>query len=452
MFLDKVIAIEANIKTYFSMGVKQETVNLSDVFTFFYSLDDKAQSEHENFKPKEELKSEIDDICPNQDVKPINKTEIPTSYFSLDQRGNNKSNSQIVKGNINKQCNNFYSQNDHAPIRFYAPVWFPQKEPDVQDFKGGSSPTLLRNQNALPFEDSTENNADHAPIVHEDEDLPVAVPWFSTDENETSNQEGDVENKNSKGLIGRKGNPKLFYCDKCSYTAKWKSALVSHLMRHKSPSETPMFRCEECGHETKRKADLRFHMIVHKDPAEVKQFKCPQLPLLLQEERRPQAAFGDALSTKALYKCQFCQYQTANKRYFTKIHSLVHKDKSELKLHMCPKCPYGAKVKTDLKRHLLTHMNESELEMFKCNWCPFQSRFKGCLRKHMLIHKDLHEIQLFECYTCGYKGKRKKDLKCHLQTHRRDECLHCDICPFKTYQKRDFRKHLESHRNVLEVE
>ncbi|KAJ8970068.1 hypothetical protein NQ317_008241 [Molorchus minor] len=50
MFLDKVIAVQANIKTDFV--VKREPVNLDNLFAFLNS----PNNEHKNIKPKEELK------------------------------------------------------------------------------------------------------------------------------------------------------------------------------------------------------------------------------------------------------------------------------------------------------------------------------------------------------------------------------------------------------------
>ncbi|KAJ8970074.1 hypothetical protein NQ317_008247 [Molorchus minor] len=413
------------------MSVKQDHVNLYEVFQFFYSLGNEDTAGWEDLKlnvanHKKELKKEM----------------VTEDLVIL--KGKNTSDSLIQVGDVTTE--NEVKGND--PLK--ADWGFLIEDANVIKTNKKLKMAVKLQYNKLTSENHGHNNPEYVPVLNEatldqDKELPVAVPWISVNDDETSNvlDQGDTGTEQSQTASPDCNDVNISCADHfmaalldgtLHYTAKWKSSLVSHLMRHKTPSETKMFRCEECGHETKRKADLRFHMIIHKDPAEVKQFKCPHCPYT--SKRNGDLKQHLMVHSTYLYKCD-----------------LIHKDKSDVPLHRCSKCPYETKIKVMLKRHLQIHRSTAELELFKCNWCQFQTRYKQCLREHLITHKDPNEIQLFECYTCGYKGKRKKDLKDHLRIHLavRGELLHCNICPFKTQVKRSYQKHLDLHKNVSEV-
>ncbi|KAJ8970069.1 hypothetical protein NQ317_008242 [Molorchus minor] len=154
-------------------------------------------SEHKDFKPKEELKTEIG-INPILDVKPIEKSEIPTGVFSqIPESGNIRTILQTqnlvpFEDSIGSNKHQEPAVNEDEDLPVAVPWLMDEDETSNMSNQDGNLRTILQTQNLEPFKDSVGSNERQEPVVNEDEDLPVAVPWFLMDEDETfnmSNQE-----------------------------------------------------------------------------------------------------------------------------------------------------------------------------------------------------------------------------------------------------------------------
>ncbi|KAJ8937190.1 hypothetical protein NQ318_005956 [Aromia moschata] len=92
---------------------------------------------------------------------------------------------------------------------------------------------------------------------------------------------------------------RTFDCSFCSYKAKYKRYLTTHMLTHKDASEVVIYQCALCSYKTKRKGNLRSHILIHKNASEV-----------------------------TTYDCSFCSYKAKHKYHLTR-HVVTHQDTSE---------------------------------------------------------------------------------------------------------------------------
>ncbi|XP_023312180.1 zinc finger protein weckle [Anoplophora glabripennis] len=115
-----------------------------------------------------------------------------------------------------------------------------------------------------------------------------------------------------------------------------------------------------------------------------------------------------------IYKCDNCPFQTKHK-YGTIKHALVHTDPSEMVTFKCLTCRRGFKRKEQLRKHVLTHM-KSNLPKFRCDECDYESIWKDNLTIHTLKHRNASELTMFKCHLCPHETKIKASLRLHLVT------------------------------------
>ncbi|KAH8032384.1 hypothetical protein HPB51_024513 [Rhipicephalus microplus] len=77
-------------------------------------------------------------------------------------------------------------------------------------------------------------------------------------------------------------------------------------------------------------------------------------------------------------------------------------------LHMCRKCPYVSRWKTNLTRHLRKHTGERP---FQCHLCPSSFISKCTLSRHLQSHTGERP---FSCVYCHMSYSRKDNLKKHM--------------------------------------
>ena len=103
------------------------------------------------------------------------------------------------------------------------------------------------------------------------------------------------------------------------------------------------------------------------------------------------------------YKCQQCEYITAQKDHLRRHETIVHK----LKFHVCDQCHYTDGCKSDLNDHKTAAHNERKCH--ECDQCEYstptssrfiaRSRFKEHMdRRHV---NSIHmKINPFRCNKC----------------------------------------------------
>lgn len=124
----------------------------------------------------------------------------------------------------------------------------------------------------------------------------------------------------------------LNVCPICSYTSASKSMFARHTRIHKVEKK---FNCHLCDYRARHKMSLIYHLKKH---------NC------------------DLLGSKE-FKCKRCNFKSDNKyKVLEHLSSCRESDKK----HVCGKCDYATKKKSDLKRHLL-RIHPENCEQFMVN-------------------------------------------------------------------------------------
>ena len=99
-----------------------------------------------------------------------------------------------------------------------------------------------------------------------------------------------------------------------------------------------------------------------------------------------QKMYSLSLANTSKYTCQFCEYQTLQKRNLTHHEQVVHEGgKFE-----CPECDYQA----NQKGHLVTHWKSMHMgQKLKCQECDYQATRTGNLHTHLYIWAKSSNVQ-----------------------------------------------------------
>ena len=139
------------------------------------------------------------------------------------------------------------------------------------------------------------------------------------------------------------------------------------------------------------------------------------------------------------YKCNNCDYETAQKAHLKKHIDSVHKG---IKPFKCNMCKFEAAQEWNLNKHIES-VHEG-IKPYMCNNCEYETE-----DKHI---KSAHEgIKSFRCNICEYETMIKTHLKWHVESvHEGFKPFKCDICDYETtLQKSDLTKHINSaHKGI----
>ena len=119
----------------------------------------------------------------------------------------------------------------------------------------------------------------------------------------------------------------------------------------------------------------------------------------------------------------------------------VSDGKENPKKFKCNTCNFSTANKGTLKKHIET-VHEG-IKPFKCDICDYECALKGNLKHHIAsVHQG---IKPFKCKLCDYEFSKNSSLKRHIESvHERIKPLNCNICDFKTATKHSLKEHIES--------
>ena len=175
------------------------------------------------------------------------------------------------------------------------------------------------------------------------------------------------------------------------------------------------------------------------------------------------------------FKCNYCKYAGAKKRYLrkhmVKIHSEymtpsklnngatahsadeTQEDNIEaLNSFKCDRCDYSTDEKYLLGRHIKNV--HSELKSFACDKCEFKTTYKYGLAKHVKVVHDHYKP--YQCtYTgCSFKGTANKaNLDIHIRAVHLNKKDHvCDVCGYATVDKHTLLSHKKGvHERIKDL-
>ena len=141
-----------------------------------------------------------------------------------------------------------------------------------------------------------------------------------------------------------------FVCAECGVGFKWKHALETHSIVHKTDRKP--FTCDTCGYTTTLKTMLNAHYKVHT---------------------------GDTL------KCSHpgCKFEAIAKSNL-RLHMVVH---TKERPHQCDICGNRFSFKKNLKRHMLLHGHPSD--NITCDICDFSTTRTDKLDSHKRLAHNL---------------------------------------------------------------
>lgn len=222
---------------------------------------------------------------------------------------------------------------------------------------------------------------------------------------------------------------KVFTCETCNKSYKWKHGLKRHEMynqhgSHKADPATKFF-CNQCPYVGKSKYNLNSHKQVHN-----KQFECKNCKERYYDKYRMERHEIKCIDQP--FPCQHCSklFRTKNSRY-------IHKSKyhSEQRFE-CDHCSEMFNNKNNLRNHILNHFK------ILCKECG-----KSVNRIDLKIHyEDEHGTKKLECDLCSSKFKRKLLLSGHFTRMHPKGNYACVLCRGGKFEKiNDLLQHQRIH-------
>ena len=192
---------------------------------------------------------------------------------------------------------------------------------------------------------------------------------------------------------------KLFKCEQCSYTCRWKANIRRHMKHSRCAEGKPYYTCPQCSYECQRKADLNDHL------------------MNAHVEYKP-------------FSCLKCNYTCKTKGNLDQHIKHVHMDD---KPFICPECNYRCKARHNLAVHM-SHVH-SDVKPLGCLQCSYRCKTRCRLVEHVkLIHS---EDRPYSCPHCGFKCKSKYYSLQHIKkVHSQHEPFTCSECA-ATYKWED---------------
>lgn len=173
-------------------------------------------------------------------------------------------------------------------------------------------------------------------------------------------------------------------------------------------------------------------------------------------------------SSKGLFKCDECAYETGRKQNL-KVHKGLHN-----KSIFCETCQHRYPSISKLKRHQLQNKHgiykTAEAESFECDKCDKSFPTPAILRKHIYDDHD-------NCEVCGKVFTNRRSLGDHRRSHPKVECsichkkiftylmdshvllhsdsteelLECGMCDYSSRSKWDYKTHMERNHQSGEA-
>ena len=188
---------------------------------------------------------------------------------------------------------------------------------------------------------------------------------------------------------------KLFQCDKCDKSFKYRPTLLSHLAKEHEGGLP--HKCQLCGKAFLNGGKLQMHNLrVHK---------------ALEGKINVKSEEKNDNNTRISNICELC-----GKNY---------SDAYKLKYHK-------------LEIH--------DGRTFDCTKCENVFRHKYLLQEHI---KAIHEGIKFKCLSCGKEFDRKQTMQSHVRyVHTMQRNFPCEFCPYRSAQGADLKKHIDRiHKN-----
>ncbi|KAK5647097.1 hypothetical protein RI129_005561 [Pyrocoelia pectoralis] len=257
--------------------------------------------------------------------------------------------------------------------------------------------------------------------------------------------------------------PEVLKCDQCIYATMAEHNLKLHMMKH-NPSPTklhmmernpsPMkhknstakvgkclriFKCEQCSFTTRYKKNLSKHSEKHNTSSTLKFEQCSYTTTSMKGCFKLYVSEHD--SSLIEYKCTQCSFITDSKHYLSK-----HSNKHKSKILKCELCPYVTNQKCYLKKHINIHINS---KAHKCNQCEYTSLSKYRYKLHVIKHNPcsdaLSSVTEYKCNLCSYTTKKGPLLRSHYLKHSFVKPYKCNRCSFATKYKKSLFNHVETH-------
>ena len=224
-----------------------------------------------------------------------------------------------------------------------------------------------------------------------------------------------------------------FKCPFCSYKAKRRDHMESHLAMH---STKKLYSCPHCPYSSSNGGALKRHKEVHAD-ASSKQFSCSLCPYTAARSANLKHHVKSHSNDRP-YSCTECPYRALTQSSLA-IHLNIHSDERPFR---CDQCSYATKQKAALNQHLKTHSDEKP---FACNVCSYRTALRNNLKVHLRIHSNERP---YSCTRCSYRASQSGSLKQHMKTHTGEKQHKCSFCPYAASTKGNLRKHAKRHANL----
>ena len=276
----------------------------------------------------------------------------------------------------------------------------------------------------------------------------------------TSHLKQQVKRKNWNGGAGRKPNPQIYNCDKCtSYTAESTALLVAHkltehlqqslqcylcpMLDFESYSEFrahvlqhfPRIVCDLCNKIFSNERSLKSHQRIHESGYEKAMFVCTVCDRAFTTAYVLKYHMQNAhLDIGRKFHCKYC-----NRNFSQKIHLIEHTYSHEgLKPYSCEICGQGFAHQTSLQQHRLTHSDETR---YKCQDCPKAFRTRASL----LMHRNVHGERKHQCLYCGKLFTQKTARVRHERIHTGEQPFKCEVCGKSFSDSSVLRRHKGIH-------
>jgi len=188
---------------------------------------------------------------------------------------------------------------------------------------------------------------------------------------------------------------------KCGFMTSSKYDFQKHILKdHISTMEcnSGLVICNDCDFITKRKDTLREH--------------------------------SQTKHLQSLFRCDKCNFETFNSRFFRKHKSKGHDEKILKRKfkYICFQCEFVVARPTLLRKHMIGSHNE---ETYRCSLCDYKCDSIADLSNHMILrHKKSRHL----CKKCKNIFESVEELRKHRENVHKNAPDLCDGCRFVEFQ------------------
>ncbi|XP_063380547.1 zinc finger protein 470-like [Cydia fagiglandana] len=200
--------------------------------------------------------------------------------------------------------------------------------------------------------------------------------------------------------------------------------------------------CEECGKSVR---NLKVHSLLHRRKSERQIMQCKLCPKLFNTDAgrtRHYRKIHLGLTDVSKSVCDIC-----NKEYrHLKEHVMMMHNKESLP-YGCVSCPRRYMCRSALERHMAKHVGMPEL-LYECDICKRRFRTKNIVSNH--IRKYHLNEKNYQCEICSKTFFDKQPFIIHMETHSKEPLYKCDECGLALKTRETLWNHRLLHRNDQE--